>query len=311
MHNVTVVIPTFQRPHDLDRAVRSVLAQSGAGDFSLLIVDNDPSASARGVSEQLVLDAPASIDVRYVHEPAPGVANARNTAVANVTSDLLVFLDDDQSVPPTWLARLLEFHAQYPAAVTFGPVKTKLPETAKTHRTYLEAFFARDPDLTSGYIDHYYGCGNALLDLKLIDVRQPLFDPAMNETGGEDDLLFQALSNAGERFGWCAEAPAFEHVPASRAQLSYTLRRAFGYGQGPITLALKASPTQFWKVAMWMAIGAGKAALNSALYAAHWTVRSPSRAIYLDRAVRGISKVFWWINFNFYGASALSQKSAS
>ena len=308
---VTVIIPTFCRPAELYRAAKSALEQSGPPAFKMLIVDNDPAGSAKSTAEKLINEAPAGISVRYIHEPNPGVANARNTAISHTATRLVAFLDDDQSVPENWLAALTSFNAEFPAPATFGPVITKLPDSARLHRPYLEEFFARTPGLQPGYIDEYFGCGNCLLDLSLIKSEAPLFDKAMNETGGEDDLLFQAISNNGQKFGWCADAPAFEHVPESRATLNYTLKRAFAYGQGPVTLARKASPRQNLKIALWMMIGSTKAVFNAALYAGSWIIRSPSRAKFLDRAIRGAGKVLWWVNMKFYGAGALKKKAIS
>lgn len=307
MTDITVVIPTYCRPQELLRAAQSVIAQANAPSFSLLIVDNDPKQSARGIADSLI-DETVGISVRYVHEPNAGVANARNTAMENVTTKLVAFLDDDQSVPRNWLQTLTEFHNSHPAPVTFGPVLTKLPEGEHKHKAYLESFFARTLNQGSGYIDHYYGCGNAFIDLSLIDYDGPLFDTSMNETGGEDDLFFRDIKEKGGRFGWCEEAPAFEHVPASRARLEYTLKRTFAHGQGPITLARTSVPKQYGRIFMWMLIGAGKAALNGFLYAVHWIARSPSRITYLDRAIQGTGKVFWWVRFKFYGAAASSEK---
>lgn len=307
MSDVTVVIPTFRRPQELLRAAQSVIAQANAPTFSLLIVDNDPKQSARNIADRVMSESDG-VCVRYVHEPNAGVANARNTAMENVTSQLVAFLDDDQSVPSNWLRTLIEFHNSHPAPVTFGPVLTKLPEGDHKHQAYLESFFARTLQKDSGYIDHYYGCGNAFIDLSLIEYDGPLFDPSMNETGGEDDLFFRNIKEKGARFGWCADAPAFEHVPASRARLEYTLKRTFSHGQGPITLARTSVPTQYGRILMWMLIGAGKATLNGVLYAVHWLARSPARITYLDRAIQGAGKVFWWVRFKFYGAAVANEK---
>ena len=310
MPEVTVVVPTFRRPEDLERAVLSVFEQIDVSAFDLLIVDNDPDASARSVSETLMTQAPSFCSMSYIHEPNAGVANARNTALTNTHTNLIAFLDDDQSAPPHWLSELISFHKKCPAPVTFGPVVTRLPETTSRHRPYLETFFARSLDRRSGQIEHYYGCGNSFFDLSLIGQEKPLFDTAMNETGGEDDMLFRSLQESGYTFGWCAEAPAYEHVPASRATLRYTLKRAFSYGQGPITLARTATPRKNGMVLLWMLVGAGKALLNTTFYVGSWLVQSPSRATYLDRAIRGAGKVFWWVDFRFYGASALPEASA-
>ena len=42
MARISVVIPTFRRPDGLRCAVQSVLAQEGAPDFEVIVVDNAP-----------------------------------------------------------------------------------------------------------------------------------------------------------------------------------------------------------------------------------------------------------------------------
>ena len=123
-----VVIPTIKRPDGLTRAIDSILLQEGVpeDDAEIVVVDNDPEGSAEQVVHRF---NNSRFALRYVHEPSPGVANARNAAISAINSRLIAFLDDDESAPPTWLATLLNAHEQYNAAVTFGPVITALPRT--------------------------------------------------------------------------------------------------------------------------------------------------------------------------------------
>ena len=301
---VTVVIPTYQRPRGVRRAVLSVFAQTGfdSNGFDLVVVDNDPDNSSSAVLARLHSEAPSHIRMKVLHEPKPGVATARNTALDAVDTPLVAFLDDDQSAPNTWLSRLVAMHGRCPAAVIFGPVRADLPASITRDRAYLYGFFSRHGPARSGRIDGFYGCGNALLDLcRLPDIR-PLFDPAMNKTGGEDDRLFRAIQVAGGGFAWCAEAPVFEHVPSDRASLAYTLRRAIAYGQGPCRLAAAERPANIGKIAFWMGVGAirvgvyGPAAIVQALG------RGPGHAEMGDRLARAVGKLIWWHRFEFYGA---------
>jgi hypothetical protein len=56
------------------------------------------------------------------------------------------------------------------------------------------------------------------------------FDPQFGLTGGEDNVFFNHLQHGGARMTWCREAVVFETVPSSRANLLWTLKRAFRYG---------------------------------------------------------------------------------
>ncbi|MCI4646224.1 MAG: glycosyltransferase [Hyphomonadaceae bacterium] len=300
---VSVVIPTFRRPYELLRAMHSVFRQTyleGAL-AELVIVDNDPSGSSMEPARLLAAEAPASLRVTILHCPDPGVANARNMAVDAVTTPLIAFLDDDQSAPATWLAELVQAHSETAASVVFGPVDTALPNSIHHHRAYFQAFFARNPDLPDGLIPTFFGCGNALLDLRQLPAQRPLFDAATNETGGEDDNLFSRIQRQGARFAWASRARVWEHVPANRATLDYTLRRALAYGQGPSRMAREGG--DYSQLAFWMAVGLGQFIVYGLTALVGWAVRAPTRAIWLGRATQGLGKLVWWPKHRFYGAS--------
>lgn len=309
---ISVIVPTFNRPDSLQRAVRSLFAQTlAATGFTLIIVDNTPHNTASQTIATLRSECPESITLITLHEPVAGVANARNAAMSAVKGSLVAFLDDDQSAPADWLERLLAAHEATPAAVTFGPVRAILPDESVPHAAYFRDFFARAPGLASGYIRPSFGCGNALLDLAQIDKIHPWFDPGMNETGGEDDILFARIHQAGGRFAWAADAGVFEHPPRARVSLAYTLRRAFSYGQSPISLALRTRPRRYAVIPVWMAIGAGKALWHGAQWIALSLISHEKRAYQLDRAIRGLSKLLWWVDLKFYGRTALRTADAA
>ncbi|MEL6661923.1 MAG: glycosyltransferase family 2 protein [Pseudomonadota bacterium] len=308
--HITVVVPTYKRPDGLSRAVRSLFDQARRTIkvIDVIIVDNDPEHSARDAMSTLRELAPKGVNIIALHEPRAGVSNARNAAMDAVGSQLVAFLDDDQSAESDWLEALMQTHCATPAAVTFGPVITALEDTVIRHRSYYSSFFARDPGHEEGYIEVSYGCGNSLLDLDLLPPLKPLFDPRANKSGGEDDLLYAAVVRSGGKFAWSAEARVAEHVPVSRSTLRYTLARAFSFGQGPCTLARRHSPPKIGSLLMWMGIGAGQFLVHGTFAAVLFVFRRESYALALDRAVRGLGKVFWFHGLDFYGSA--SQRDA-
>src|ERR1700761_141165 len=142
--SVSIAIPTQRRPVGLAVAVRSTFRQIGVdvSRLELVIVDNDGAPSAEPLATQLAAEAP--FPVRYVHEPAAGVANARNAALAAAKGELIAFLDDDEEATPGWLAALIAAQARYDADVVFGPVQARAPAHIQQHRQYLEQFFSRE-----------------------------------------------------------------------------------------------------------------------------------------------------------------------
>lgn len=303
---ISVVIPTQRRTAGLETAARSILGQTGvpAADLELVIVDNDKVPSARPTATALA--AEASFPVVYVHEPEPGVANARNAALERASGDFIAFLDDDEEAPAGWLAALTEAQARFDADVVFGPVRGRAPAEVTRHRDYLETFFSRLGPDEAGLIDHYYGCGDSLLRrAALPDPKRP-FSAIRNHIGGEDDLLFGQMKANGARFAWAPDAWVWEDPVPARLSLDYTIRRAFAYGQGPSAACAAADPPDRLGLAFWMAQGLVQAGVFGLLAGLKWLIRAPDFAFTLDRAARGLGKTLWWGPFKieFYGRSA-------
>lgn len=303
---VSLVIPTQRRPQGLAVAARSTFRQTGVdfSDLELVVVDNDQAPSAQALAQDLAAEAP--FPVVYVHEPEPGVANARNTALSRARGAFIAFLDDDEEAPEGWLAALLAAQAKYAADVVFGPVRGRAPGEIARHRPYLERFFSREGPDDAGVIDHHYGCGDSLIRRAAMPDPDRPFAAFRNYIGGEDDYLFAQMREAGAVFAWEPAAWVWEDPVPSRLTLRYTIPRAFAYGQGPSAACAAASPPDRLGVAGWMAQGLVQAGLFGALAGFKWLVRAPDFAFTLDRAARGLGKTLWWGPFKiqFYGLRA-------
>ncbi|CAN5270345.1 glycosyltransferase family 2 protein [soil metagenome] len=310
MGDVAVLIPTMRRPESLARALGSVFAQVGVEKrlAQIVVVDNDPTGSAADVVAGLTASSPWPLI--YHHEPRPGVATARNAGLGRTTAPLIAFLDDDEAAEPEWLARLLAAQQALGADVVFGPIHGRVPEGTGWASPYLERFFGREGPADSRLIDHAYGCGNSLMARATALPGATPFDSAADRTGGEDDALFQALELRGGRFGWAADAWVEEFAPPHRATMRYALARAFAYGQSPSQLARRdGKPLQ---VTRWMLIGLAQATVWSLAALALTATADPRRADMLDRAARGLGKLFWFkgLEPQFYGARELARLDA-
>lgn len=307
---ISIVVPTLRRAESLERALRSLLAQTGVSDrlAEIVVVDNSPEGSARALTARLGETAWAPL--RYVHEPRPGVATARNTGVHAATGALIAFLDDDQEAPPTWLASLLAVHEDCRADVTFGPVEACIPAEGAWDREHLEVLFSRTGPERSGVIDDYHGCGNALLTRATALPGPSPFDTSRDEGGGEDDDLFAELKAKGRRFAWAADAAVLEHPAPHRLTLAYAARRAFAFGQGPSQTA--ARRRRWAELARWMVLGSAQTAVFAPAAAAGWLLRRPDWPRWFDRAMRGAGKVLWISAFEprFYGQAEVRRSGS-
>jgi glycosyltransferase involved in cell wall biosynthesis len=111
----SVVIPTHNRAGVIERALRSVAAQTCA-DYEVIVID-DGSTDATPTVLQSV-QSPAFRLFR--HEKARGVSAARNHGVAEATGELVTFLDDDDELRPEAFEALLERYRAGPVDFLWG-----------------------------------------------------------------------------------------------------------------------------------------------------------------------------------------------
>lgn len=307
---VTVVTPTLRRPAPLERALASLLSQRAPEGvrIDLLVVDNDAEAGARAQVERIARDA--ALPLRYVSEPRPGVATARNRGVAEATGDWIAFLDDDEEAAPDWIARMLEAAEALNADAAFGPVTARAEDGVELgdFGPYFErAFDLPDhADLTDK--SAYLGTNNSMFRRAgRLRGREP-FDESLNQCGGEDSLLLKRLRADGNRFVWAAQAGVTEWVPARRLTWSYVRRRKFLSGQIRSFVHQMMDPPHWGRLALWMAIGAAQATAAGAaalLFAPVDRARSNRLAA---TAWGGLGKVLWMERFRpgLYGSGLVS-----
>lgn len=235
---VAVAIPTFRRPEQLARMLQvlpSRLAEvADAARVRVLIIDNDP----QGGAEPIVAQAPAELDCRYVHEPRPGIAAARQRALDAATDyDLLAFIDDDETPRPGWLGALLDTWRRTGAAAVAGHVHTEFPADAEPW-VVASGLFVR-PLRGDGERLPAAGAGNLLLDLAQVRAAGIRFDTSLGLFGGEDTLFTRQLVRAGMDVVACPASVADDPLEPSRATRRFALARARHHGQMQAVIDLR------------------------------------------------------------------------
>ena len=100
---VSIILPTFNRPHYLREAVASVFAQT-YDDWELIIADDGSSDEARAYLRSI--EDPRVTVLWLPHTGLPSVA--RNAAIRHARGHYLAFLDSDDLWRPTKLAMQLD-----------------------------------------------------------------------------------------------------------------------------------------------------------------------------------------------------------
>jgi glycosyltransferase involved in cell wall biosynthesis len=107
---ISVIIPTFNRPALVQQAVESVLGQRGGFPFEILVID-DGSAPATAEALQHFGDR-----IRYVRQENAGLNPARNHGLRLATGAFIALLDDDDVWMPDKTVRLMAALERYPRA---------------------------------------------------------------------------------------------------------------------------------------------------------------------------------------------------
>ncbi len=144
----SVIIPVYNRPVFVRRAMESVLAQT-FGSVELLVVDDGSTDETPGVLAELQAAHPDR--VRVFSQPNKGVSAARNLGIRQARGNLLALLDSDDH----WLPQKLERQVDYLLANRYEVCQTdeiwmrrgKRVNPMNKHAKPAGAFFARALEL--------------------------------------------------------------------------------------------------------------------------------------------------------------------
>lgn len=225
--HISVCICTYKRPVLLARLLRVLQNQETDNLFtySIVVVDNDSNKSAKATVSSV--QHAFSLDIEYHVEKEQNIALTRNKAVKSAKGNLIAFIDDDEFPDDQWLLKLYKACNEFNADGVLGPVKPHfevLPPQWIIKGKVCERKSHRTGSILKNYSDTR--TGNVLLDKRLFDDEENLFNPDFGKTGGEDVDFFKRMIKKGYVFVWCEEAPVYETVPPERLTRAYFLRRA-------------------------------------------------------------------------------------
>lgn len=239
--DVTVVLPTKDRPEMLARAVQAVADQEYAGDIEILVVFDGTEPIAPDVR------LPARRTLRtLVNERTPGLAGNRNTGYLAATGHYVAACDDDDVWFPDKLTRQLELLRSRPDAIGAGsgstfhfegkdsPRPAELPELTfeellshrhpEVHassyvferRRLLDEIGLVDEQLPAGYGEDFELLLRATRLGPLVCVREPLLRVYQHRSSFFADR-WRNIDEALEHL--MAKVPEFERAPHGLARM--------------------------------------------------------------------------------------------
>lgn len=104
MSKISVIIPSYNRQHTIERALRSVFGQTWR-DWEIIVVDDASTDNTYKAIEHLVTNG----KIKYIrHTTREGAQAARITGIKNASGEYIAFLDSDDELLPNSLESRLK-----------------------------------------------------------------------------------------------------------------------------------------------------------------------------------------------------------
>jgi len=223
---LTVAIPSHAGEARVPALLRSLVGQADeAPHFRVLIIDNASPTPLGPIADAFS----TALDVRVVREPALGLANARNRALDEIDTPVIVFLDDDVTVGEGFIAAYTEaFASQDQLLAAGGPIRagfTRRPP-AWVRGPVLSLISIQDLGTAVDYGSAYPFGANMAFRMKAVSHR---FSPSLGRSGkgllsGEETFFFH--QNSFGVIGHIPDAWVIHHVAEERTQVRWLARRA-------------------------------------------------------------------------------------
>jgi glycosyltransferase involved in cell wall biosynthesis len=245
MNDVTVILSTFNRKHNLPDCLASLANQRDVEDLSweLLVIDNNSTDGTNRLVAELAEEY-STISVRRVLEKRQGLSYARNRGIVEANSRYLVFIDDDIRATREWLASVYAAFEETKADAVGGPIHLE-------KSIQLPRWVTDDMRGFLGYQDHgselfqmnglkRYPFGGNMGFKALVFDKIGLFDTRMGLKGegkrrselfkGAETDLLRRLALAGGRIFYEPRALVYHKVRPSQLKKRYF--RTIHFNQG-------------------------------------------------------------------------------
>lgn len=215
MLNISVIVPTKDRPDDLVRAVRSLLYQTVIPAELIIVDQSRDNASKLAITAEYAGRLRASSGKPYLHyilDPEiSGRESARNRGIDLATGDILFFLDDDVELEHDCLWQLELAYLSNPEVAGISAIITNYRQPALAFRIW-SLIFKRGPFHDERQPIYWNGgsfngcgtievgkCGGGVMSFRRQVVERLRFDESLGKGAVAEDTDFCLRLPAGSR----------------------------------------------------------------------------------------------------------------
>lgn len=247
---ISVIICTYNRDKYIYNVLKSIAQGSlGTNRYEIVLIDNNCTDRTRPEVERFCADFP-DVTLNYYVETKQGLSHARNRGIRESKGDLLVYVDDDATVNPDYLATYSNWFEQHPETDAAGGPIIPHYETGAEPK-WMTYFIKR---LLTGYLyfgnkpgpfpgKNYPGGGNAAYRSSVFE-KVGLYNVELgrngnNLGGGEEKDIFDKMSRHGMQFTYLPDAILYHSIPGYKLEPDYFNRLTKGIGQSERARTLK------------------------------------------------------------------------
>lgn len=263
--HATVVVSTVGRSPMLSQCLQSLAAQACTNRELLVVINR---ADRLPEVEALL----SRYSARVVYEERRGVSAARNRAVREASSEVLLFVDDDVTASADWLHGLVAPFADARVACVTGPVDPVGPGYHDHERYYTElarsswTLLPQDPGWFHRVFgsDAGFGCNMAFRRPFLLEQPFPEDLGAGTAIGCADEYyMFLQVLNRGWALHHVGDAAVSHIFQGDEATLRTRLRQLYAGGLAALLKLIVEEPRLRWRAVRALAGKFGRAAAAS------------------------------------------------
>ncbi|HYZ14890.1 MAG TPA: glycosyltransferase, partial [Candidatus Acidoferrum sp.] len=199
---LSIQLCTYNRAQLLERVLEASFDQTIPADQYEVVLVNDGSQDE---TREVIARAERLATCRFtvIHQPNGGLANARNTGIAQCTGERIAFIDDDVLPTPVFAAEHLRSDERHGDVVVRGAVINAESFDSLPMPVWTPA----------NYSANWFWTSNVSLRRARLDAAGGRFDESFSEYGWEDIELGLRLRALGTKAVFNRRAVAFHYKP--------------------------------------------------------------------------------------------------
>jgi cellulose synthase/poly-beta-1,6-N-acetylglucosamine synthase-like glycosyltransferase len=221
--SVTVVICSRNRPTLLGKCLEAVAALNPAPDDVLVVDNSEGDEETQSIAQKF--------SARYTVEATPGLSRARNRGMAESSTDIVAYLDDDATPDEHWLGCILEpFTDPHVASVSGTIVFVGSNEPDPSRESY-RRLTNQDPQWFEIATFGGLGWGSNMALRKAACAGGPAFDVRLGRGApigiAEENQAFASLVSRGHHAVFVPEAIVYH--PATNGNIERRASSSMAY----------------------------------------------------------------------------------